>query len=204
MKKFTIILIVVLCLSLAGCSILSEVFNVLEEPAEVKLTSEIASPAPEEALDNVPVLPNVDFSAMDFFDDGYEIVGYSRTTDGDTASFIMGGINIKCRFVGINTPEIGRDGAASQPYGDEATAFTREALESAAVIILEADEAAGTYDNYDRLLAWVWVDGELLAFELVSNGLATTRYLYDDYKYADIIFDAEDLAMERGVGVWGK
>jgi len=61
-------------------------------------------------------------------------------------------------------------------------------LRNAKQILLELDPASDTYDRYDRLLAWVWVDGELLQAKLLENHLAEIRYLYADYLYTDYLY----------------
>jgi micrococcal nuclease len=151
-----------------------------------------------------PALPDLDFADMDFFDDGYEQVKYIRTTDGDTASFEMDGLNVKCRFVGIDTPEIDWNGGDHEPYAEDASSYTEKVLESAEVIILERDQQAGEHDRYDRLLAHVWADGKLLGWSLILNGIATTRYYHEDYKYYEEISAAENWAEENGIGQWGE
>lgn len=201
MKKLTAILIIVACLAFTGCELIYETEDAQESDAKNQMS---AAPVQEEVDENAPALPKLDFTDMDFFRDGYEVVKYSRTTDGDTATFIMGGLNVKCRFVGVDTPELARDGGEHEPYAEDARDYTKDMLESADIIILERDDAAGEYDKYDRLLAWVWVDGKLLAYFLAREGLATTRYLRDDYKYADIIFEAEGVAKELERGVWER
>jgi len=68
---------------------------------------------------------------------------------------------------------------------------------------LELDENSNAFDNYDRLLAWIWVDGQLLNYMLAARGYADVKYLYDDYKYNDDLLDAEHLAQSNNLGVWG-
>ena len=53
-----------------------------------------------------------------------ENVSFSKCIDGDTARFIIEGLEKKVRFLSIDTPEIEKDGNAAEPYGEEAKKFT--------------------------------------------------------------------------------
>jgi len=111
----------------------------------------------------------------------YEVT-YRYIMDGDTAVFFMEDEDVTVRFLAIDTPEQGEDGS------EEARIFTDKALRNAKQILLELDPASDTYDRYDRLLAWVWIDGELLQAKLLENHLAEIRYLYADYLYTDYLY----------------
>ena len=102
--------------------------------------------------------------------------------DGDT--FILRGRPI--RFLGIDTPETVDSSVGifiDQPYG-------REAAESTKAWILRAEVAEYLPDGkdvYDRRLAHILVDGDLLALKLIQNGLAyETITRYGDGGYPDL------------------
>ena len=59
-------------------------------------------------------------------------------------------------------------------------------------------------DTYDRLLAWVWVDGELLNYKLVEEGLAYVKYLYGDYKYNPAMIQIESEIQKKDIKIWGE
>ena len=106
--------------------------------------------------------------------------------DGDTAVFFLDdGEQVICRFLAIDTPEVGEEGY------DEAKHYTDNALEKASKIVLELDPNSERYDKFDRLLAWVWVDGDLLQAQLVENGLARVGYIYHNYLYLDHLLEIE-------------
>ena len=204
LKKLLTILLIIICLALSACDEFYGISHAVQEETGTVQVDEAALPLPSETQENPPSLPELDFAEMDFFEDGYEQVKYMYTIDGDTANFNMGGLGVKCRFIGIDTPELEHDGGKHEPYAEKAKDFTEKTLKSADVIILERDEAAGEYDNYDRLLAHVWADGELLSYLLVGEGLATTRYYKEGYKYFVEITVAESAAREAERGVWGQ
>jgi len=94
-------------------------------------------------------------------------VSHIRFDDGDT--FVLDGTPI--RILGIDTPEI-TDPAVGifedQPFG-------RAAADSTRALVLRAKTVEVAYDGrdvYDRRLAHVFVDGDLLAVRLIGYGLA--------------------------------
>lgn len=87
--------------------------------------------------------------------------------DGDT--FRVG--ELRVRILGIDTPEVANPGfgsAEGQPLGEEARELTERLLREARV----AEYLPYRSDRYGRLLAHVFVDGELLAVRLIEDGLA--------------------------------
>lgn len=128
-----------------------------------------------------------------------ELVG---VTDGDTAKFKMDVEQITVRFLGINTKETVDPEIGEESWGKEASDFTKEKLENATKIELEFDEVADEKDKYDRYLAWIWVDDELLQNLLVENGLAENYMLQNNYKYAGMLQESEEVAKNNKLGIW--
>lgn len=131
-------------------------------------------------------------------------VTFKRKVDGDTAVFQYQDEEFTCRFLAIDTPETVKPDTPVQPFGKEASIYTESRLTEATEIWLEFDEKSDKQDKYDRVLAWVWVDGSLLQEELVQSGLAKVAYVYDDYKYVDRLEEAQKQAKEKGIGIWEK
>lgn len=131
-------------------------------------------------------------------------VKYSESVDGDTAKFKIDGEEITVRFLGIDTPETVHPTKGEEPYGKEASNYTKQKLENADKIEIEYDENASEKDKYERALVWVWVDDTLLQEELISKGLAKTYMLQDNYKYAWILQENEEKAQEQKVRIWGE
>lgn len=124
------------------------------------------------------------------------------TVDGDTAKFKMDGEQITVRFLGINTKETVHPEIGEETWGREASDFTKEKLKNATKIELEFDEVADEKDKYDRYLAWIWVDDELLQNLLVQNGLAENYMLQNNYKYAGMLQESEEIAKNNKLGIW--
>ena len=129
-------------------------------------------------------------------------VRLDKCIDGDTAKFFINGESKTVRFLSINAPEIAHDNVQAEPYGDEASEYACKALKSAKTIKLEYDPKSDKVDKYDRVLAWVFVDGELLQKKLVSEGLAEVKYVYDDYQYSNDLKSFENVAKESKLGIW--
>ena len=91
--------------------------------------------------------------------------------DGDTFALMNGA---RIRLIGADTPETVRPNHPVEPFGPEASRFTREMLATADHRVrLEFDGPAK--DRYGRFLAVVWVDGRMLNEELLRHGLARLR-----------------------------
>ena len=108
---------------------------------------------------------------------------YQYNYDGDTAVFYVEDLGkLEVRFIGVDSPEKDEEGY------DEAKRYTDKQLSDAFRIILEMEPNGDQYDRYERLLAWVWIDNELLQAKLIENKHAKIRYLQDDYLYADYLY----------------
>lgn len=106
----------------------------------------------------------------------------------------------RVRLIGVDTPEIAHDGVPAECFGDEAAAFTREALEGR-FVTLEYDARNGYRDGFGRLLAYVMVNGAAHNEALVRDGYA---YVFRRYDYAQkgayLTLEAE--ARGAGRGLW--
>lgn len=131
-------------------------------------------------------------------------VEYSESVDGDTAKFKSNKEIITVRFLGIDTPETVHPSLGEQPYGKEASEFTKLKLQNAKKVEIEYDSNSSKTDKYERHLAWIWVDNSLLQKELVEQGLAKTYMLNNDYKYAWILQESEEQAKEEKLGIWSE
>lgn len=128
-------------------------------------------------------------------------VSLAKCVDGDTAWFINNGEKIKTRFLAIDTPE---STTKKEAYGEEASEYTCELLTNAETIEIEYDASSDKTDKYDRHLVWVFVDKDLLQEKVIEKGLAEVAYLYGNYKYTDVLEEAEDTAKENKVGIWSE
>ncbi|HEX9924936.1 MAG TPA: thermonuclease family protein, partial [Anaerolineae bacterium] len=117
---------------------------------------------------------------------GLETATIARVVDGDTIELSDGR---RVRYIGINTPE--RD----QPYYQEATETNRQ-LVANQQIQLEFDQ--DTFDQYGRSLAYIWVNGSLVNWEMVNRGYANVFTVPPNVRYEGILRQAERDAREAG------
>ena len=102
----------------------------------------------------------------------------------------------------IDTPESTNQ---IEPYGKEASDYTKEQLSNANTIELELNNDGDSEDKYGRLLAWVFVDGELLQKKLAQEGLVEKFYDYGyDYTYSELIINADKEARMENRGIYSE
>ena len=127
-------------------------------------------------------------------------VTLNECVDGDTAWFNIDGEKTKVRFLYIDTPESTN---TIEAYGQDASDYVKSQLTNANKIELELNEDGDTTDKYDRLLAWVFVDNELLQEKIAVNGYCEKFYDYGyDYTYKNIIIEADHQAQSNKVGIY--
>lgn len=127
----------------------------------------------------------------------YEV---ERVVDGDT--LLLEPDHTRARLQGIDTPETVKEDAPVEPWGPEATAYTKNFVrESGGRVQIEVD---GEYaDQYGRRLVFVWHGDRLLNEELVREGLARPKLAYD-YSQAkkDRLKRAQRDAQRARRGIW--
>lgn len=130
-----------------------------------------------------------------------ETVTVERIVDGDTIRIdpAVDGID-EVRLMGIDTPETKDPDCDVQPYGPEALIFTRDELLDEEVD-LEFDE--DREDQYDRLLAYVYLDDEMFNETLLEEGYAQVYTVSPNDKYEDRFEEAQEAAQEEELGIWG-
>ena len=121
--------------------------------------------------------------------------------DGDTIRIIMDGQEETVRYLLIDTPETNHPQSGQQPLGPEATAENKRLLESGNVSV-ELD-IGDRYDQYGRLLAYVYADEKSVQEHLLESGLARVAYVFPpSTSKLDEFQQAEQLAKERKIGIW--
>jgi len=126
--------------------------------------------------------------------------------DGDTLSVVYDSAITKVRLIGIDTPEsVHVDEIKNNEFGKIASEYTKELLEDVDYVYLEFDKAM--YDEYDRLLAYVYLSDnqafdESINFILVSNGYALNKEFAPNTRYAARLDAACEDAKANEKGLW--
>lgn len=132
-----------------------------------------------------------------------------RVVDGDTVYVTLaGGKEEKVRFIGVNTPESTNE---VEPYGKEASAYTKSRLDGRKIWLeLDVEER----DRYGRLLAYIWLEqpagdsetevrAKMFNAELLLNGYAQVMTVPPNVKYADFFVKLQREVRETNKGLWG-
>lgn len=120
--------------------------------------------------------------------------------DGDTVEVDLDGRREIVRLLGIDTPETVDPDRPVECFGPEASAFTTEALASRRVrLAFDAERR----DTYGRLLALVFVDGELFNERLLREGRARLLVIPPNGSHGRAMLAAALTAREERRGLWG-
>lgn len=125
-----------------------------------------------------------------------------KNIDGDTMKVkLENGKEETVRFLLIDTPETKHPSLGVQPFGPEASDYVKKYAGEGKKVQLELD--VSERDKYGRLLAYVWVDGQMLNRMLVEQGLARVAYVYaPNTKYVDYLQDVQSKAQIAKKGIW--
>ncbi|NIN72199.1 MAG: hypothetical protein GTO46_09840 [Gemmatimonadetes bacterium] len=145
-------------------------------------TDTIPTPPTEALIEQGPAEPIRETSACTV----------QRIIDGDTIECAVVG---RVRLIGMDTPEL-----SQEPYG----ALAAEALAVLAPVgsRVELERDVELRDQYDRMLAYVWIDGLQVNWVLVRQGWALLATYPPNVQYVDWYTEAQRRAREDGVGLW--
>ncbi len=106
----------------------------------------------------------------------------------------------RVRLMGVDTPETVKPNYPVEPWGPEASRFTRQFV-SGGSVRLQLDKER--LDRYGRLLAYVWVGDHLLNEALLREGLARAQLTFRYSAAMKRRFRvAEDEAKDARRGIW--
>lgn len=127
-----------------------------------------------------------------------------RAVDGDTIRVSLGGNDVRVRLLGIDSPEVGRDGKPGECFGVQATRQLEDLAPAGSRVVLTSDPSQGDTDQWGRLLRYVEVDGVDINEQLLRRG-AAERYVnrppLDRTKSYD---QAAAKARNARAGLWGS
>jgi micrococcal nuclease len=123
-----------------------------------------------------------------------------RVVDGDT---LLLANRERVRLLGVDTPETVAPDRPVEPFGKEASQFTRRLVEGRKVRLGFDKERV---DRYGRILAYVYLeDGTMLNEELIRAGLSEVQLQYPYSSAMKRRFLAAELeAREARRGLWSE
>lgn len=117
--------------------------------------------------------------------------------DGDTILVDRG---IRVRYLGMDAPEMGRDGEEDEYMAKESKAFNAHLVRGER-ILLETDESK--QDRHGRLLAYIFLaNGEMANNILVKKGLARISIDPPNLKHTEALLASQRSAMTAKIGIW--
>jgi micrococcal nuclease len=124
-----------------------------------------------------------------------------RVVDGDTLLMELGA---RVRLEGVDTPETVRPDYPVEPWGPEASAYTK-AFISRADNKVKLTFGNERLDDYGRYLAFVWDGNRMLNEELVRAGLAEARLGWNfNNSLKRQLRIAQDEAKRESRGIWSN
>ncbi|NDI37226.1 thermonuclease family protein [Chengkuizengella sediminis] len=125
----------------------------------------------------------------------------TNVVDGDTIKVKLEGKEETIRLLLVDTPETVHPNKPIQPFGPEASQFAKDTFPKGKKVQVEID--VSKRDKYDRLLAYLWVDGRMFNEMLLEKGLARVAYIYPpNVKYVDQFQETQEEARQEGIGIW--
>lgn len=119
--------------------------------------------------------------------------------DGDTVRVRLDGVVYKLRLIGVNSPELNHPTRGEEPFAVAARKYTHQNL-NGQTVQLEFD--VEKTDQYGRLLAYVWLGGEMFNEVLLREGYAQLVTFPPNVKYVDFFRSAQRSAIEAERGLW--
>lgn len=126
-----------------------------------------------------------------------------ETIDGDTIKVKLNGKLETVRYLLIDTPESKKFGMCVQPYAKEAAQHNNLLVGNGKLTI--EFEQYGQRDDYGRLLAYVFVNGQSVQEALLKEGFARIAYIINPpYKYLSVYEQDEFFAKRNKERIWSK
>ena len=128
-----------------------------------------------------------------------ESIAVRHVVDGDSLRLVDGR---KVRLIGINAPELGRDGKPDEPLAARALEALRKLIGNNSVTLQIGPDS---HDRYGRLLAYIELaDGRLAGDALLQMGLASMVAIPPNIEHLNRYQQAEASARRKGIGIWAQ
>jgi micrococcal nuclease len=120
--------------------------------------------------------------------------------DGDTIIVVVNGQRLKVRYLGMNCPEVTKDGHYDPEPGALEAWEANKKLVDGKTIRMDLD--LQRFDKYGRLLAYVYVGDRMVNVELLRQGYAQVMKIPPNVKFASEFRRLERQARKAQVGLW--
>jgi len=127
----------------------------------------------------------------------------ARVIDGDTVELVSGE---KVRFLLVNTPEL----SSNDCFATQAQELTERLLLGQEVDLkYDAEQQTQCFDQFDRLLAYIYLDGHMINQLLLERGYGELLVIEQagrksDYRHLAVLTEAEQFAKANNAGLWGS
>ena len=127
-------------------------------------------------------------------------VTVDRVVDGDTFIYYDGDEQIRVRMIGVDTPEsVHPDASHNTAWGKKISKWVKKKL-TGKKVRLEYD--VDQYDQYGRVLAYVFLGKKMFQKKLLKKGFARAVYYAPNGKFRDVFFKLQTWAMNHNKGFW--
>ncbi|WP_114416988.1 thermonuclease family protein [Marinospirillum perlucidum] len=123
----------------------------------------------------------------------------TRVYDADTLTLADG---TRVRLLGIDAPEMGRNGQPSEAFAVAGRDYLRQLLANNGQRV-RLDYGVESRDRHGRLLAYAFLpDGRNINRLLLEAGYVMQMFVAPDTRYATCLQPYEDQALQAGRGIW--
>lgn len=131
-------------------------------------------------------------------------VSVSEVVDGDTIKVVLNWQKQSVRLIGVDTPEsTTKRFWHTECFGKESSDYLKKLL-SHQKVDLEYDLTQWKYDKYDRLLAFVFYNGENINQKLIKDGYGREYTYNKPYKYQQQFQSSQQEAKSRKIWLWNQ
>lgn len=123
-----------------------------------------------------------------------------RVIDGDTFVASLDGAEETIRLLNVDTPETKKPNTSVECLGPEASDYLRQRLPVGTGVQLEYD--VERTDRYDRTLAGVYVEGDLVNADIAREGLGVAVLFEPDHRFHAEVRAAQEEALAGDAGLF--
>lgn len=132
-----------------------------------------------------------------------QAVALERVVDGDTLIVQIDGESVRLRLIGVDAPESfsHHDENRRTVAGENVSRILTALLESETTVLLDFD--VEKYDQYDRMLAYVYTDEGIMLNEVLARfGLVEVKRYHPNVRFHDYLKELEADAKADNIGIW--